>query len=87
MVTQHACGVVHPFGILGFQSDESMGGLELEWHASICRLRKVLYVCNVIDCVLDYSHLMNEAVRAERSEASPWDSRQFDVRIPKCFWV
>jgi len=85
MVAQHACGVVHPCGNLGFQSDENVGGLELEWHRSICQLRKVLYVFNVIDCVLDYSHLMNETVGAERPEASLWDSTQLGVRIPKCF--
>ncbi len=63
-----------------------MAHFGLEWHGTTCRFRKILNVFNVVNSGLDEFHLMSVPF-VERSEASPWDSCQLRVRIPKCFWV
>src|SRR5258708_2668581 len=85
MVAQQVRDLVVPCAICGFHSDESVARFGLEWHGSTCRFCEIGNAVNVIDSALDFSHLMSVPFGVERSEASPWDSCELRIRIPKCF--
>ena len=86
IVAQQVRDLFVPFIICRFHSDESMALFGLVWQGTTCRFRKIVQVFNVIDSGLDDFRLMSVPL-LERSEASPWDSCELRVHIPKCFWV